>query len=343
MANSFLQSSGFADRYKKVPLGASNSGTKWQPDLNNAKTLMLNSPQSFIKVISYGHDAKSVHNILDYISREGELTLHSSEGLEYNGKDDINAIMDEWKEDFEYAEYQRERNNGKKHQARVAMHMVISMPKFATKDDMSVIAKEFAKAEFDDRFDYVYAIHTDREHPHAHFVVNSYGYNGKKLRVEKDDLAAWRGRVAEVSLEHTGILLDHSPCTARGATPQKPKLARQQAAKRNELLDRDKREIEQAKNDAKAGVVGKDPETQKLRKKHKTMIEKLSSFTEELDSKKDDLSEDEKSILDKFKDHVNNLTAPLSGRAKLARQFRSINKEKTMDKENKDRDLEYGD
>ena len=70
-----------------------------------------------------------------------------------------------------------------------------------------------ARHVFGDRFDYVYALHTDRPHPNVHLTVRTVGHDGRALRINKDDLVYLRRALA---LRMRGVEADATPQVARG-------------------------------------------------------------------------------------------------------------------------------
>ena len=59
-------------------------------------------------------------------------------------------------------------------------HMLLSFPKDVTADQVRDIAMDwcehfFESGHYGDEWDYVLAVHTDREHPHAHILLNNRG------------------------------------------------------------------------------------------------------------------------------------------------------------------------
>lgn len=72
---------------------------------------------------------------------------------------------------------------------RQGYHYVISWkPGEVTKDQAYRIAGEFCERYLGDAYDYVYTVHTDQDHLHAHIVFNSVNrLDGYKYRYEKGD------------------------------------------------------------------------------------------------------------------------------------------------------------
>lgn len=72
---------------------------------------------------------------------------------------------------------------------RQGYHFVISWkPGEVTKEIAYEIAGAFCRQYLGDAYDYVYSVHTDQDHCHAHVVFNSVNrINGYKYRYEKGD------------------------------------------------------------------------------------------------------------------------------------------------------------
>jgi hypothetical protein len=78
-------------------------------------------------------------------------------------------------------------------------------------------ARAFAREVFADRFDYVFALHTDALHPHVHLAVRALGDQGERLNPKKADLESWRQAFAQ-ALRDRGIEAEATPRRARGIT-----------------------------------------------------------------------------------------------------------------------------
>lgn len=76
-----------------------------------------------------------------------------------------------------------------KESGRQGYHFVISFPPEAVDEAMCYqIAKEFCEKYFGDDYEYMFAVHNDQKHKHAHIVFNSVNRStGSKYRYEKGD------------------------------------------------------------------------------------------------------------------------------------------------------------
>lgn len=147
------------------------------------------TPQAVAKVIGFAKSAASAKNMVDYISRDGDLELTDQDDKILQDDDERKDLIDDWKSSFPT------RKNG-----RFAMHYMVSTP--VGSDHKSVIeaSKAFAAANFAE-YDFVMATHFDEPNPHSHFIV-SRREGGPSLRVQKADLAKWRESWAEIGTEH---------------------------------------------------------------------------------------------------------------------------------------------
>jgi type IV secretory pathway VirD2 relaxase len=98
-----------------------------------------------------------------------------------------------------------------------SVSVMLSMPAGTDAVKVRDAARAFARSMFADRFDYVFALHTDAGHPHVHLAVRALGDNGERLNPRKADLEAWRQTFAQ-ALRDRGIEAEATPRRARGVT-----------------------------------------------------------------------------------------------------------------------------
>jgi len=150
--------------------------------------------QAVVKVIGYTHSQKSLKRQIDYISRNGEEPLENEVGMPSGGDDIADQVVDDWGNKAE----PQPSKNGKPD--RISMHLMIAMPYGTDVEAFKEIAREWGEQAFGNR-QYVFAVHNDKQHPHAHFLVALRDDNGKKLNPRKADLQAWRESFAEIRTE----------------------------------------------------------------------------------------------------------------------------------------------
>jgi type IV secretory pathway VirD2 relaxase len=163
-----------------------------------------------VKVTGRTRDAGHLRAHLDYISRNGDLEMEDRDGALVSGRAAVRELADDWSA-FALSDRRRRETTPFSHS------VMLSMP--AGTDPLAVrdAARAFAQDVFGDRFDYVFALHTDAPHPHVHLSIRSLGDNGKRLNPKKADLETWRQAFAE-ALRDRGVEAEATPRRARGVT-----------------------------------------------------------------------------------------------------------------------------
>lgn len=81
-------------------------------------------------------------------------------------------------------------------------HMVQSFPKGESVDPVTAHAAALKLAEYYEGYEVLVCTHTDREHIHSHFLINSVNFDtGKKLHIAKEQLQELRQRNDQVCME----------------------------------------------------------------------------------------------------------------------------------------------
>ena len=81
-------------------------------------------------------------------------------------------------------------------------HMVQSFPKGEAVDPVTAHAAALKLAEHYEGYEVLVCTHTDREHIHSHFLINSVNFDtGKKLHIAKEQLQELRQRNDQVCME----------------------------------------------------------------------------------------------------------------------------------------------
>ena len=81
-------------------------------------------------------------------------------------------------------------------------HMVQSFPKGEAIDPVTAHAAALKLAEYYEGYEVLVCTHTDREHIHSHFLINSVNFDtGKKLHIAKEQLQELRQRNDHVCVE----------------------------------------------------------------------------------------------------------------------------------------------
>lgn len=172
-----------------------------------AKRVAGRASEVMVKVSGNTKGGGHVKAHLDYISRNGKLEIENERGEILEGKEDVKALHKEWTEDGG-----KRRANGK---TRDTTNIVLSMPAGTEALAVKESAREFAKKTFSKNHQYVFALHTDADHPHVHLTVKNLGYDGKRLHIKKGDPQVWRETFA-TELQKRGIDAEATPRAARG-------------------------------------------------------------------------------------------------------------------------------
>lgn len=183
-----------AIRARRQPAaGGGNKGGSSKKRTAMRSAALAKTPQAVVKVIGFTHSQKSIRRQVNYITRDGQMLENQAAALD-GGDGLADRVIEDW---GKKAEPQKTKN-GKPD--RLSMHLAIAMPAGTDVEDFREIAREWGERVFPGR-QYVYAVHEDKQHPHAHFLVALRDDNGKKLNPRKDDLQAWREAFAEIRTE----------------------------------------------------------------------------------------------------------------------------------------------
>jgi len=172
-----------------------------------AVRVVSNCPEVMVKITGFGKGANHVKAHLDYISRNGKVSLENERGDVLDGKEPVKELSKDWQGDL--GDRKRHKNQ------RDTMHLVLSMPANTDPESVRSAARAFAKATFGKNHEYVFALHTDEPHPHCHVTVKCLGFDGTRLNPRKADLQIWReGFAAELRAQ--GVDAEATPRRARG-------------------------------------------------------------------------------------------------------------------------------
>lgn len=165
------------------------------------------SPEAVVKLASWGSGASSARDQLDYISREGDLTLEMSDGTTLETREEIRELVDDWSDRFSH------RKDGK---ARNTVHLVLSTPPGTDRDAALAAGRDWSEETFGDKHEYVLVRHDDTDHPHVHIVAEVKGRDRSRFTVGPSDFHDMRERFAEKCRDR-GIEMNATRRDVRGA------------------------------------------------------------------------------------------------------------------------------
>ncbi|MEE9395684.1 MAG: relaxase/mobilization nuclease domain-containing protein [Methylococcales bacterium] len=196
-----------------------------------------NLPQAVINIAGYINSGAYLKDRIDYITREGKLKATDRSFMEKDAAH-LKAIAEKWMED-------EKGKSGK----RLAMHMILSAPKGANPEKVKAAVRSFQEKTFENH-DSFFVIHTDTDYPHAHLMVKTRRYDGKKMHTQKGDYHQWRQDFA-AELIVNGIQATATSRASRGVTKKYRDRSADKAIKaRGETLRFDPdRDLKPAKED----------------------------------------------------------------------------------------------
>lgn len=170
--------------------------------------IIRRAPEVVVKITGKTQDAGHLRLHLDYISRNGRLTLEGPDGERHDGRAAGKELVETWAAELAL-------ESGRRRDSPVSRSIVLSMPVGTDPMRLHDAARAFAKETFGVRFPYVFALHDEDRQPHVHLTVRVLGADGSRLNPRKADLALWRQRFAQ-ALRDRGVEAEASPRRARG-------------------------------------------------------------------------------------------------------------------------------
>lgn len=190
------------DDFMRSPVEARKSKVGRQRKI---KSVVDRTPEVMVKISGNAKGGGHVGSHLLYISRNGKLEIETEQGEIINSKDALKEKIKEWQQDL----------GKRKKNTRDTVNIVLSMPAGTDPIGLTNAARKFAKNRFAENHQYVFALHTDVDHPHVHLTVKSLGFDGTRLHVKRGDPQIWREEFAE-QLRAQGIDAEATPRKVRG-------------------------------------------------------------------------------------------------------------------------------
>jgi type IV secretion system T-DNA border endonuclease VirD2 len=225
--------------------GATSSRSLSTSARSRLSRIVAKKPEVMVKITGRTRGEQHLKKHLDYITRNGKLSLENKDGLVLTGRDNVRALHDDWLQDN--AVLARGKNNL---QAVQSVSIILSMPPGNPPDRVQEAARTWARETFSDRYDWLMARHDDKDHPHVHVTVRSVGNDGKRLRVEPKDLQVWRERFARELRRH-GVEAEATPRQARGLVRKSDRIEIHKIEKRGKVPTARLRDADLAAKEAK--------------------------------------------------------------------------------------------
>lgn len=198
----------FAESLLKAPLPLR------EPDRRHIRRLLSGAPEAVTLAAKALRSTKAVRTHLGYVSRYGRLPLWDNDGLKLLGAADIRELAQDW-EAFDRLDSLR-RGGGV-----LARPMTLAAPPGSDPLQVRRAVQAYLSRHFGGAYDYVYAFHTDRPHPHAHVLFRTLGADGTRLIWNRPDLQRGRARFAS-ALREQGIEVQATSRALRGLAGRNP-------------------------------------------------------------------------------------------------------------------------
>jgi len=179
-----------------------------------ASLIAKKTPEVMVKITGFSSGSGGIKSHFDYISRiddanKDNVEIENEKGQVFKSKDEVEEAYSSWVNDIKsYREGKRSRD---------VVNLVLSMPAGTNAEKVKEAVRRFASNAFSENHEYVFALHTDEDHPHVHLDIKMRGYNQVKLNPRKADLQNWREGFAE-ELRGLGVSAVASNRRARGVT-----------------------------------------------------------------------------------------------------------------------------
>jgi hypothetical protein len=190
----------------------------WQAIKAKLRRTVTRVPEVVIKVKGGGTTFAGVLRYMNYISRNGALITADENGERISGRDNVMATHASWDLDLQRA---HDRKGEAMHQS---FNIIFSMPAKTDPDKLFAAVQAFAQEHFS-KHQYLTALHTPETdpsnspppHPHVHVVVRAEDDDGRRLRIRKSTLRAWRETFAAELRAH-GIDANATSRAERGVS-----------------------------------------------------------------------------------------------------------------------------
>ena len=225
---------------------------------------------------------KSAHHLQEsgrYISRNGKLECEDDEGQVLAGTEAIDERMKSWVEDDEL--YQQ--TGAGRPSDKLARRFIVSTPPGTDPEALKKAVRDFVAAEFKSRgFEFIWTIHTDKAHPHAHVLIKNRSADGKRLHYSNRDLRAMRERFCVIA-EQYGIDLNATSRAVRGKTRRDKPIERFYQEQRGSQHIYEKYRIEEFVKTLKEGRELDEPELmKKVRMTRTEILKNAAEYVKEL-------------------------------------------------------------
>lgn len=197
--------------------GGPRAGDRLTPSQVEQIRLTVNrAPEAVVKVLPHAsNDLKAVGRHLDYIGRQGHLSLEGDDGEKLQGRIG-KALLEDW--NLKLDDVRRKGNLASlrsRKPPKLVHKLMFSMPPGTPPQKVLAAVRNFAREEFYGQHRYALVLHTDEPHPHVHLVLKAVSEQGVRLNIKKATLRHWRSRFAS-HLRALGVAANATERAVRG-------------------------------------------------------------------------------------------------------------------------------
>ena len=187
-----------------------------------ARAAMGHSPAIFKAIRDGGtHNKTQLRNQLEY------LTTKSSFIIDSRGTYDGQSVLSAKEIEQVARRFSAQWNEGFHPKLGHTSHLLMAFPIGTRGEDVAEITREICERFFQgegSHFDYIAAVHEDRDHPHAHIVLNRRSKDGEFFFLKEGhhfNYDSFREAMVEVS-DRYGLRLEATRKLERGITTKRP-------------------------------------------------------------------------------------------------------------------------
>ena len=187
-----------------------------------ARAAMGHSPAIFKAIRDGGtHNKTQLRSQLEY------LTTKSSFIIDSRGTYDGQSVLSAKEIEQVTCRFSAQWNEGFHPKLGHTSHLLMAFPVGTRGEDVAEITREICERYFQgegSHFDYIAAVHEDRDHPHAHIVLNRRSKDGEFFFLREGhhfNYDSFREAMVEVS-DRYGLRLEATRKLERGITTKKP-------------------------------------------------------------------------------------------------------------------------
>ena len=207
-----------------------------------ARAAMGHSPAIFKAIRDGGtHNKMQLRNQLEY------LTTKSSFIIDSRGTYDGQSVLSAKEIEQVTRRFSAQWNEGFHPKLGHTSHLLMAFPIGTRGEDVAEITREICERFFQgegSHFDYIAAVHEDRDHPHAHIVLNRRSKDGEFFFLKEGhhfNYDSFRRAMVEVS-DRYGLRLEATRKLERGITTKRPSDVDQRRAEASgqKLIERER-------------------------------------------------------------------------------------------------------